>query len=428
MGINLDWEIINENAPWPELPSPVAGPPRRRVPRRLILALASIPILAIAACVTYYAWTYHTQLDQVAEPVQQVARTELQLVATGDQMSFMALQDPNDAAWRARQERNFGRLERIGLPEFGWQAMGAAPQIGRVSLEPGGALVQVTYQFVVTQPLPGGPTTVTLQVPEFYKPTPSGWVHAMPGADFWGRERTQSGKHISVDYYQRDADIVEPLIPRLDDLVTRLCSPLPCPSQISVVFENSVSSRQGFFYRGEPAKVNFPSPHLLALPTDASSRDELYHAFEARLAQMLVYQAFGRNLYRNRLASQEIVQWELARVGLAGPFITEATKRALTARLDAGLMQPLTTIPLRSNSFRMDASGATMMSLAFEFLDQALGTGTVERLIPVMGTSATLGDAIHTVFHVDPGTLEQAWQSYLLGVVGRQQEQPRQGA
>jgi len=228
----------------------------------------------------------------------------------------------------------------------------------------------------------------------------------------------------------------------MDGLVARLCAPLPCPSQVSVVFENSVSLGRGlfggtgsdgfarpgrdFFGGGGQATVRLSSPHLLALPTDTKSRDELYRAFEIRLAQMAISQAFGLNLYANRLASQAIVQWELARVGLTGPFITQATRAALTTKLEAGVMQPLATLSLRQNSFRVDASGAAMMSLAFAFLDQSQGTGTVEQLIPAMRGSTTLGDAIHTALQVDPATLESAWQNYLRDVA-RQQDQPRQG-
>jgi len=441
MSIKWDWQIIDDDAPWPEQPLPAADLPRRRVSRRLIVALALIPILAIAAFAAYYAWTYHARLSQVAGPVEQLVRLELRSVAINDKTSFMALQDPNDAAWRTSQEQNFGRLERGGLPEFGWGATSAAPQIGRVSLEPGGALVEVTYQYVVTQTLSGGPTTVTVLVPGFYKPTPSGWVHAMPGSDFWGSERSQSAKHITVSYYQRDADIVEPLIPQMDDLVARLCTPLSCPSQVSVVFENSVSLGQGFFggsdsgfarpgrdfFGGGQTTVRLTSPHLLALPTDAQSRDELYRAFEIRLAQMVISQAYGRNLYANRSASQAIIQWELARVGLTGPFITQATRDALTAKLEAGGVPSLATLPLRPNSFRVDASSTAMVSLAFAFLDQSQGAGTVERLIPAMRRSTTLGDAIQTALQVDPATLESAWQNYLRDVA-RQQNSPPRGA
>lgn len=413
----MDWQIIEEDEEWLQESLPVA-PPKRRVSRRLVLALASIPFLAVAVVAAYIAWTYRTELSQATAPVQEVARAELQAVAQNDQVSFMALQDPEDAAWRASQVRAFGRLQNAGLPQFGWRATDIAPQIGHISLEPGGALLNVTYQFAVAQPMPGGPVTVTLQVSEFFKPTSSGWVHAMPGADVWGPERSKSGKHVTVLYHRLDANVVEPLIPHMDDLVAQLCASLPCSSKVSVVFDNTLGPRWGFFYRGQPAMVRLPSPYLLALPTDANSRDELYRAFETQLVRMMVYQAFGRDVYMNRQAGQQIMQWELARVGLVGPLITDVTRHTLAVELQAGVLQPLAAIPLHSSSFRLDTSDQAMMSFAFAFLDRTMGAGTVERLIPAAETSMTLGDAISTALHVDPKTLEKAWQQYLLEQAG----------
>jgi hypothetical protein len=208
----------------------------------------------------------------------------------------------------------------------------------------------------------------------------------------------------------------------MDDLVTRLCSPLACPSPITVVFENSLGFRGGF-YGNQPATIRLPSPHLLALPTDTRSRDELYRAFETRLVRTLVFQASGFGPYMNRRASQEIVQWELARVGLVGPLVTGATRHTLANELQAGASLPIEIIPLHSNSARMDTSGNTMLSLAFAFLEDTFGAGTVERLIPTMGTSATMGDAIRAALSVNPSTLERTWREYLreqAGLAGRQ--------
>jgi hypothetical protein len=58
------------------------------------------------------------------------------------------------------------------------------------------------------------------------------------------------------------------------------------------------------------------------------------------------------------------------------------------------------------------------MSFALAFLEQTLGSNTVERLIPAIGTSATLGEAIQTALQVDPATFEAAWQSYLKEAAG----------
>ena len=407
MSVEVDWQIIDEDESWAQEPTPETKP-HRRASRRGGRVVALISLLAILTAAAYVAWMYHARLDQVTGQVQQVARLELKSAAAGDRASFMALQDPDDPAWRTRQERSGGRLGPTGLQEFGWEVSGATPEPGRVSLEPGGAIINVAHQFTVALPMSGGPTTATLQVPQFWKPTPSGWVHAMPGADFWGTERTQSGKRITVHYFQRDADIVEPLIPYMDDLVARLCDPLPCPSQISVVFDNSAGPRRAPFVGGDIPAVRLTSPHLVGLPADTDSRDELYRAFQIQLARTLIARASGRGGYTNRLPSSSIVQWELARVGLAEPVITEATSRPL-----ASSPHPLAAISLRSNVARLDTSGDLVMSLALHFLDQTLGAGTVERLIPAVGRSATLGEAIRTGLQVDPKTLEEAWQRYL---------------
>jgi hypothetical protein len=95
MSIKWDWQIIDEDETWTQ-ESPPEDKPKRRVPRRMILALPLIPILAVGAFAAYVAWTYHQQLGHVTVPVQEVARAELQAVAANDQVAFMALQDPDD--------------------------------------------------------------------------------------------------------------------------------------------------------------------------------------------------------------------------------------------------------------------------------------------------------------------------------------------
>jgi hypothetical protein len=111
-----------------------------------------------------------------------------------------------------------------------------------VSLEPEGARLDVTHRFSVTQPMPGGATTITLCVPQYYKQTPSGWVRAMPGPDFWGAWRKLNGKHVVVIFPQRDASVVEPLVPRLDEVMQRLCGPLDCPALLPVTFDDTADA------------------------------------------------------------------------------------------------------------------------------------------------------------------------------------------
>jgi len=157
MGIQVDWQIIEED----ELPITTEAPavkPRDR-PRlrwRLIVPLLLAVSLIVASAASALASLYRSRLGQAAEQVNLVAHLEAKAIATNDKISFMALQDAEDDAWRAAQSQHFARLEREGFSEFGWKAMGVAPRPGAISLEPGGARLDVMYHFSIAQPMPAG--------------------------------------------------------------------------------------------------------------------------------------------------------------------------------------------------------------------------------------------------------------------------------
>jgi Tol biopolymer transport system component len=417
VSIELDWQIVAEDAPPPDQPSSPSIKPHRTRPRVIWIALA-IAALAVVSVAVYSAWVYRAGLAQASDQVRLVARLEAQAVAQGDRESFMALQDPDDSAWRSVQSKRFGQLERAGLTEFGWKAAGASPQFGAVSLEPDGARLDVTYRFSVTQPLPGGPVTVSVQVPQYYKRTPSGWVRAMPGPEFWGGWRKLNGKHIVVIYFQRDAALIEPFVPRLDEVMDRVCESLTCPVLLPITFDRfpeTLLSLSDFSYGYDNNGLKLPSPHWIGLPADSASREELYRAYGTRLAQALVYKASNSRLTMSYLTSKEFVRWELAQAGLSGPFISEAVTRTLRTA-PAIARQPLSAISVRSRWLGLDASpGEVVVPLAFDFLERQFGAGTVPRLLPALATPriGTLGEAISMTLRVSSATLEPAWQKYV---------------
>lgn len=363
------------------------------------------------------AWTYRAQLKQVTEPVLRIAQLEAQAAASGDRTLFMALQDPDDPTWLEAQSRRFGRLERVGLPEIGWEASGV-PKLGNVSLEPGGARLDVTYYFSVTQPLSGTPASVALRVPQFYKPLPGGWVHAMPGRDFWGRLREWHGKRVLATYFQRDADAIEPLIQHLDSLLDHTCASLSCPTQVMVSIDTSPETLTrlaylAYGYDGESLALRYPSPHLLGLPVDAPSRDELRRALERHVIQTLLYRASEERLVMDYEAVQELVRWELTQAGLADSFITPEITRSLAATLQTGAWQPLETIPLQLRASDLPSTTQLVMPLALAFVEEQFGPGSVSSLVPAMGTNLMLGGAIRETFGQDPATLRVPWWKYL---------------
>ncbi len=422
MNIELDWQIVNQDTDQLEHIATPARPRRRSPWRKWLSAIALIAVLCLAAAVTYMAWTYHVNLARAREQVQPVAALEAQAIASNDLDLFLALQDPQDSAWRSMQAQRFARLERLGLPELGWQATDVSPTFGAITLEPCGARLDVTYRFSVAQPMPDGPRSVTMRVPQFYKSTPSGWVRAMPDADYWGARRAYTGKRLTAMYWQRDVDLLEPMMLRIDGMLERVCSALACPPQpIHIVFENTADSlaqlsdsSRGF---DQAFTIRFPSPHLLGLPTDKCSCDELHRAVGTRIVQDLVYEASGRRLDMSHPTAQAILQCELARAGLAGSPPTEEASRAIGGAWWAG-WSPLRVIPLHPSSSEKDTRPAqSLVPLALAFIEEHFGPGSVARLIPAM-TSDTLGQVIEKGMEIDPAVLESAWLAYTREQVG----------
>jgi len=227
---------------------------------------------------------------------------------------------------------------------------------------------------------------------------------------------------VAATYWQRDADLLEPLILRIDKMLERVCGPLACPPQpIHIAFENSADTLSHLADSTCEFKVahtlRFPSPQLLGLPTDKSSCDELYRAVGTQIVQALVSEALDRQLDMPQPAAQVILQCELAQAGLAGPPLTEQASRAIGAALWAG-WSPLRVIPLHSSSSEKDTRPAqSLLPFALTFIEEHFGPGSVARLIPMM-TSDTLGHAIQAGLNVDPTTLESAWLMYTLQQAG----------
>ncbi len=413
MSVKLEWKILDQDDKWHGgLPPP--PPSRPPMPwRKYLLVLLALIVAGVVLVAGYLAWAYRARLNEVSGPVQQVAKLEAQAVAANDLAVFMALQDPQNADWQDAQAARFGRFEQIGLPEYGWKAMGAQPQLGQVTLEPGGAGIQATYRFSLTHPLPGGPAVVTVHVPQFYRQEASGWARAMPGSEYWGAYRTTQGAFVKVAYFQRDASLAEPLVSQADEIIASVCSAFPCPRRATIVFGTSPEAMSGVILgnaQGDLA-LAIPSPHLWGIPADDGSRQEFYRAIKLWLVKGLIGQIVGERAMRYASFDQ-VVRWEQARLNLVAPFISSELTRALAAELESGAWRPLDLISLgwQANQSTLQQ---VVLPLSLAFVEEQFGPGSLARLTPRIASEPSVGSAISATFGIDPTTLDAAWWMYL---------------
>ena len=76
MSIELDWQIVDEDAPPPDGTSSPSSKPHRT--KRVLWIAFAIVALAAASVAVYSAWVYRAGLAQASEQVRLVARLESQ--------------------------------------------------------------------------------------------------------------------------------------------------------------------------------------------------------------------------------------------------------------------------------------------------------------------------------------------------------------
>jgi Tol biopolymer transport system component len=169
--------------------------------------------------------------------------------------------------------------------------------------------------------------------------------------------------------------------------------------------------------------LSLPSPQFLGIPAGQAAQDEFARMVGARIVQALVFETANRRLDLSNFPPRVLLQWELSKAGLDGPFITAEMTRTLAGILQAGTWPPLGSLSLRARSSAAAAptasvEDAALIASAFAFLERQFGPGAVERLIPAMQSNATLGEAINTVWKINAASLEPARVAFWRRQVG----------
>jgi hypothetical protein len=129
--------------------------------------------------------------------------------------------------------------------------------------------------------------TVKLEQAALYRRGDNRWLFSPPedGQEFWGETATLSGQYLSIDYPERDAAQVEPLLAYLDSKIDEMCTKLPdfsCPTglEIELTLETVPASQLRLHeeetdleYNGE---LSLPTLSLVGRPVDQAAADALY--------------------------------------------------------------------------------------------------------------------------------------------------------
>lgn len=139
---------------------------------------------------------------------------------------------------------------------------------------------------------------VTLERTAVYQRVDERWLYAPFPVEFWGDEILLNGRNLSIRGPQRDEEIIEELLPDIDQLITDACNlpDLKCPTslQVELIFQTEAESsfelnrnyQVNTVYRadsGRVLQVQLPTPTLVGLPIDEDGYQVLRDGYAAQV-------------------------------------------------------------------------------------------------------------------------------------------------
>ncbi len=434
---NFEWQV-GENDwddevelltfdPRNEAPRPASR--LRAVPRRLVWALTGLGVLAMAL-VGWRLWAgYQEGMARVRQDIQ--ATTDLEAWAwlnRDDKLKETLVAPDASAGWRTRAGWADNRLRDL----VGDTAQPPQVQLSELELKGDLALVKATVN------LPSAPNQVGgYSEFRFYERQPDGvWRRTSPDARFWGDERTLTSDHFQVTYRMRDHAAVRAFVPRLEAFYTQAVQTLRLDGKIAGPFQlQIVPTLEGTTFRiSDERRLTIASPLLQPTVLGTQQEDTLLRAVTFPLSSYLIERATDHvtsqgdwNWGEWRRVSVGIGQW-LALEAAGLPPVSQLQMEADFKRDLAGGARPTL---LALNSYRPPAFtsrlGSGMLSVSFaEFIAATYGRDAVGALVAGLPAASTWDDLARQVFNTDSGSLEAAWQTYVMRRYGN--ENARAGA
>jgi hypothetical protein len=447
MGVDLEWEIGDEEAPpateWtnPSLimgrereegfiprPSPMFRPrPERRRWRAWILAALIFGAVALAAL-----WLIQEQWRRQLEgELRSTLLLEAQALARGDREIFLGLQDPQDEKWRRAQSDLLDKARQADIPadqveiialgvegDWAWAEVRAprpAAGLFRQSAAAGAALIE--------------------QV-QFYRRIDDRWKRVAPSPDFlayWGEAAALEAPYLQVEFPERDRPQVEAWLAALGPYAQEVCLDLGCPAEmrLSIVLSPTLDLDESLQQIAPDAiRLSFPSPHASGIRQDHLHSEEpmlialsfsLMAVAQSSGSTMAAYEFEGRGLPARVTLARAIFYHEFDRAValLATPeFQAEWAnfKETLMNPLSQGEWLSLAQMDLAPSWRAPEGQAWTLV----EYVAETYGREHIGELLRAAQSAPSLSEALRTGLAVqDVNAFERNWRSFVAARLGQ---------
>jgi len=218
---------------------------------------------------------------------QNLLELEQDALYGGFQDTFLALQDPNDRAWRARRESELAThlWGRLYSPIYSSSPVSSL-HVDEAQVSEDYALVKMTW---IKDGLLYRQWAVFRRVDE-------GWLHTAPTQQdfFWGHERTHEEQYIRVICREEDELFVLPLLPALDAAVEKIYQDLSLEGVQGKVTIEFRPYPPGFSFGGgnAPYLLVLESPLATGVRADGEADESiLRQAIEQLLNQQIYFRS-----------------------------------------------------------------------------------------------------------------------------------------
>jgi hypothetical protein len=349
--MGFEWRTLEdeEGRRQEEVPKVEARAPKRR--GRLRRFSTSLVLLLLLVVVIWgVRYVFLRRLDAIAATVEAevlaVHGIVQEAVRGRDGALFGGMISPDYPNWGRTQKGMLGSGTRWDRPFFGLALVGGADDQA-----PTGTVVDIAFtsdwgMATVTLAFPytgadGSP--VTLHQIVTYRDEMASWVLVPAYPSFWGEKQTITGRYLTVEYPERDADTVERLAREWDDMLAAVCRDLDgmrCRRTWKLKVKLSTESgslarmadgaSRGPLWKGMShassisrgageSELELPTPSLIGSPVDEAG----YQAVRAGYAPLIVgggiadivgwrcceKVVFFRALLDKQLSQLGLIQW-----------------------------------------------------------------------------------------------------------------------